>query len=159
MITKPDGPATYEWAMTQAEKLARTLQAVLKKPEDPVACGLASTQFFDPASVPPPSTLDYAMRAIRGDLGDLFLLAIESGEFSPGERTGFVRYLLRFWTRHNLEAAIMKERMRRAFDPEGTPAWEPAWMPDWEAVGAQSRHDKQSSHGGAGLRQAWPGKA
>jgi hypothetical protein len=159
MITKPEGPVTYEQAMTQAEELASTLRAVLKKPEGRVACRLASTQFYDPASVPPPSTLDYAMRAICGDLGDLFLLAIESGEFSPGERTGFVRYLLRFWTRHDLESAIMKERMRRAFDPEGTPAWEPAWMPDWEAVGAQSRDGKQSIHGGAGLHQAWPGRA
>jgi hypothetical protein len=156
MITKPDGPATYEWAMTQAEELASTLQAVLKDPEGWVAGGLASTRFYDPATVPPPSTLDYAMRAIHSDLDDLFLLAIESGEFSPGERTGFVRYLLRFWTRDDLESAIMRQRMRQAFDPEGTPAWEPAWWPDWEAAGPQSRHGKQSSHGGAGLRQVWP---
>ena len=135
MITKPEGPVTYEWAMTQAEKLASTLQAVLKDPEGRVACRLASTQFYDP-SVPPPSTLDYAMRAIRRDLGDLLLPAMESGEFSPGERVGFVRYLLRFWTRNDLESALMLEDMRRAFDPAGYREPELAWEPDWEAAGA-----------------------
>jgi hypothetical protein len=158
MITKPEGPVTYERAMVQAEELASALRAILGDPEGQVACKLASTQFYDPASVPPPSTLDYAMRAIRGDLRDLFALAMESGEFSPGERVGFVRYLLRFWTRDDLESAILRERMRRAFD-EAQLTWEPAWEPDWEAAGAQSRHGKQSNHGRAGLRQAWPGRA